>query len=71
MQDKTTKLSAAGKEPQANIYQYRTAARRKLFDEIEPFKTDSLVKEVERVFDSYIPNPFEIDKAKKLLKEHA
>ncbi|KAF3564422.1 hypothetical protein DY000_02019606 [Brassica cretica] len=43
---------------------------RKLFDEIELFNTDSLVKEVERVFDSNLPDPHELDKAKKLLKEH-
>ncbi|KAJ4883331.1 Protein EMSY-LIKE 2 [Raphanus sativus] len=43
---------------------------RKFFDEIELFNTDSLVKEVERVFDSNLPDPHELDKAKKLLKEH-
>ncbi|AED91065.1 unnamed protein product [Arabidopsis thaliana] len=43
---------------------------RKFFGEIELFNTDSLVKEVERVFDSNLPDPHELDKAKKLLKEH-
>ncbi|CAH2073806.1 unnamed protein product [Thlaspi arvense] len=43
---------------------------RKFFDEIELFNTDSLVKEVERVFDCNLPDPHELDKAKKLLKEH-
>ncbi|KAL1196894.1 Protein EMSY-LIKE 2 [Cardamine amara subsp. amara] len=43
---------------------------RMFFDEIELFNTDSLVKEVERVFDSNLPDPLELDKAKKLLKEH-
>jgi hypothetical protein len=32
------------------------------------FNTDSLVKEVERVFDSTHPDPLELDKAKKMLK---
>jgi hypothetical protein len=41
---------------------------RKFFGEIELFNTDSLVKEVERVFDSNLPDPHELDKAKKLLK---
>ncbi|CAN6926362.1 unnamed protein product [Brassica oleracea] len=39
-------------------------------DDIELFNTDSLVKEVERVFDTAHPDPFELDKAKKMLKEH-
>ncbi|ESQ48815.1 hypothetical protein EUTSA_v10020983mg [Eutrema salsugineum] len=39
-------------------------------DDIELFNTDSLVKEVERVFDSAHPDPLELDKAKKMLKEH-
>ncbi|CDY50571.1 BnaA01g30850D [Brassica napus] len=39
-------------------------------DDIELFNTDSLVKEVERVFDIAHPDPFELDKAKKMLKEH-
>ncbi|KAF8113482.1 hypothetical protein N665_0050s0130 [Sinapis alba] len=43
---------------------------RRFFDEIELFNTDSLVKEVERVFDSKLPDPHELEKAKKLLKEH-
>uniref|UniRef100_A0A1J3CMR5 ENT domain-containing protein n=1 Tax=Noccaea caerulescens TaxID=107243 RepID=A0A1J3CMR5_NOCCA len=43
---------------------------RKFLDEIELFNTESLVKEVERVFDSNLPDPHELDKAKKLLKEH-
>ncbi|KAH0904834.1 hypothetical protein HID58_044337, partial [Brassica napus] len=39
-------------------------------DDIELFNTDSLVKEVERVFDTAHPDPLELDKAKKMLKEH-
>uniref|UniRef100_A0A1J3FYZ7 ENT domain-containing protein n=1 Tax=Noccaea caerulescens TaxID=107243 RepID=A0A1J3FYZ7_NOCCA len=44
--------------------------RRTSSDDIELFNTDSLVKEVERVFDSAHPDPLELDKAKKMLKEH-
>ncbi|XP_024012014.1 protein EMSY-LIKE 2 isoform X2 [Eutrema salsugineum] len=48
----------------------QNGGERNFFDEIELFNTDSLVKEVERVFDSNLPDPHELDKAKKLLKEH-
>ncbi|CAN6887359.1 unnamed protein product [Brassica oleracea var. botrytis] len=44
--------------------------RRTYSDDIELFNTDSLVKEVERVFESRNPDLFELDKAKKMLKEH-
>ncbi|CAH2053941.1 unnamed protein product, partial [Thlaspi arvense] len=44
--------------------------RRTSSDDIELFNTDSLVKEVEKVFDSTHPDPLELDKAKKMLKEH-
>ncbi|XP_010486905.1 PREDICTED: protein EMSY-LIKE 1 [Camelina sativa] len=44
--------------------------RRTSSEDIELFNTDSLVKEVERVFDTTHPDPLELDKAKKMLKEH-
>jgi hypothetical protein len=47
-----------------------SGGRRTSSDDIELFNTDSLVKEVERVFDSTHPDPLELDKAKKMLKEH-
>lgn len=43
---------------------------KKMTDEIKILNTDSLVKEVERVFGANHPDPLEIDKAKKVLKEH-
>ncbi|CAA7409494.1 unnamed protein product [Spirodela intermedia] len=39
-------------------------------DDIEILDTGSLIKEVERVFGSVQPDPFEIEKAKKALKDH-
>ncbi|XP_024966632.1 protein EMSY-LIKE 1-like isoform X2 [Cynara cardunculus var. scolymus] len=42
----------------------------KASDEIEIFHTDTLIKEVEKVFDATHPDLLEIEKAKKMLKEH-
>ncbi|CAI9103204.1 OLC1v1001652C3 [Oldenlandia corymbosa var. corymbosa] len=39
-------------------------------DDIQLLHTDTLIKEVERVFSSNHPDPLEIEKAKKVLKEH-
>lgn len=39
-------------------------------DEIEILHTDTLIKEVEKVFDVSHPDLLEIEKAKKMLKEH-
>ncbi|KAL6981621.1 Protein EMSY-LIKE 3, variant 3 [Sarracenia purpurea var. burkii] len=39
-------------------------------DEIQILHTDTLIKEVERVFGASHPDPLEIEKAKKVLKEH-
>ncbi|XP_024984308.1 protein EMSY-LIKE 3-like isoform X1 [Cynara cardunculus var. scolymus] len=39
-------------------------------DDIQLLHTDALIKEVERVFGSSHPDPLEIEKAKKVLKEH-
>ncbi|XVF75889.1 hypothetical protein PTKIN_Ptkin13bG0223000 [Pterospermum kingtungense] len=43
---------------------------KKLSDDIELLNTETLVKEVERVFDTSHPDPLELEKAKKKLKEH-
>ncbi|CAK7342364.1 unnamed protein product [Dovyalis caffra] len=43
---------------------------RKLSDNIELLNTEALVKEVERVFGVSYPDPLELEKAKKMLKEH-
>ncbi|CAI9297784.1 unnamed protein product [Lactuca saligna] len=42
----------------------------KASDEIEILHTDTLLKEVEKVFDASHPDLLEIEKAKKMLKEH-
>lgn len=42
----------------------------KASDEIEILHTDTLIKEVEKVFDASHPDLLEIEKAKKMLKEH-
>ncbi|KAK9154617.1 hypothetical protein Sjap_002097 [Stephania japonica] len=43
---------------------------KKTSDDIEILHTDTLIKEVERVFNGTHPDPLEIEKAKKALKEH-
>ncbi|XP_024962925.1 protein EMSY-LIKE 3-like isoform X2 [Cynara cardunculus var. scolymus] len=43
---------------------------KKGLDDIQLLHTDTLIKEVERVFGSSHPDPLEIEKAKKALKEH-
>lgn len=43
---------------------------KKLSDDIEIFHTDTLIEEVERVLGASQPDPLEIQKAKKMLKEH-
>ncbi|KAK9289687.1 hypothetical protein L1049_008309 [Liquidambar formosana] len=43
---------------------------KKVSDDIEILHTDTLIKEVERVFDASNPDLTEIEKAKKMLKEH-
>ncbi|XP_039037909.1 protein EMSY-LIKE 1-like [Hibiscus syriacus] len=43
---------------------------KKLSDDIELLNTEALVKEVEKVFDASHPDPHELEKAKKMLKEH-
>ncbi|KAF9597224.1 hypothetical protein IFM89_016365 [Coptis chinensis] len=43
---------------------------KKVSDDIEILHTDTLIKEVERVFGASHPDPVEIEKTKKILKEH-
>lgn len=43
---------------------------KKVYDDIELLNTDTLVKEVERVFSASQPDPSELEKAKKMLKDH-
>ncbi|KAI7726377.1 hypothetical protein M8C21_018837 [Ambrosia artemisiifolia] len=43
---------------------------KKGLDDLQLYNTDTLIKEVERVFGSSHPDPLEIEKARKVLKEH-
>ncbi|XVF04614.1 hypothetical protein REPUB_Repub05bG0099400 [Reevesia pubescens] len=43
---------------------------KKVLGDIEILHTDTLIKEVEKVFGASHPDPVEIEKAKKVLKEH-
>ncbi|EOY32468.1 PREDICTED: protein EMSY-LIKE 3 isoform X2 [Theobroma cacao] len=43
---------------------------KKVLGDIEILHTDTLIKEVEKVFGAGQPDPMEIEKAKKVLKEH-
>ncbi|VFQ75893.1 unnamed protein product [Cuscuta campestris] len=43
---------------------------KKVLGDIQLLHTDTLIKEVERVFSASNPNPLEVEKAKKVLKEH-
>ncbi|KAJ7012457.1 protein EMSY-LIKE 3-like [Populus alba x Populus x berolinensis] len=43
---------------------------KKVPDDIQILHTDSLIREVERVFNANHPDPLEIEKAKKVLKDH-
>ncbi|XP_022729728.1 protein EMSY-LIKE 3-like isoform X2 [Durio zibethinus] len=43
---------------------------KKVLGDIEILHTDTLIKEVEKVFGAKNPDPIEIEKAKKVLKEH-
>ncbi|CAL0327810.1 unnamed protein product [Lupinus luteus] len=44
--------------------------RKKAPEDIKILHTDTLIKEVERVFGSNHPDPHEIEKAKNVLKDH-
>ncbi|KAL5132643.1 Protein EMSY-LIKE 3 [Glycine soja] len=43
---------------------------KKVHDDIQILHTDTLIKEVERVFSANHPDPLEVEKAKKVLKDH-
>jgi hypothetical protein len=43
---------------------------KKALGDIEILHTDTLIKEVEKVFGSVNPNPAEVEKAKRVLREH-
>jgi hypothetical protein len=43
---------------------------KKALGEIEILHTETLLKEVEKVFGSVNPNPAEVEKAKRVLRDH-
>ncbi|XP_052201568.1 protein EMSY-LIKE 3-like isoform X2 [Diospyros lotus] len=46
------------------------SSQKKALGDIEILNTDTLIKEVEKVFSANQPDPKEVEKAKKVLKEH-
>lgn len=56
-------------QPTENLVQLKIG-HENLYDEIKILNTESVIKEVETVFASSHVDPFEIDKAKKKLREH-
>ncbi|OAY43149.1 hypothetical protein MANES_08G046100v8 [Manihot esculenta] len=48
----------------------QNAFTKKVSDDIELFNTETLVQEVEKVFALNHPDPHELEKAKRMLKEH-
>ncbi|XP_022154092.1 protein EMSY-LIKE 3 isoform X3 [Momordica charantia] len=48
----------------------QNGSRKQATGDIEILHTDTLIKEVEKVFGANHPDPMEIEKAKKVLKEH-
>ncbi|KAH7864508.1 hypothetical protein Vadar_030314 [Vaccinium darrowii] len=57
-------------QPKKDFAPSQNGIGKKGLDEIQILHTDTLIKEVERVFDASHPDPLEIEKAKKVLKEH-
>ncbi|KAL6273097.1 hypothetical protein ACE6H2_023789 [Prunus campanulata] len=52
------------------IHPSQNGVGKKMPDDLELLNTDTLVKEVERVFNANHPDPFELEKARKMLKDH-
>ncbi|XP_062112231.1 protein EMSY-LIKE 1-like isoform X1 [Humulus lupulus] len=57
-------------QPKKDFLPAPNGIAKKVSDDIELLNTDALVKEVETVFSANHPDPFELEKAKKMLKEH-
>ncbi|KAJ8899208.1 hypothetical protein K2173_012384 [Erythroxylum novogranatense] len=53
-----------------DLFPAQNGIGKKMPDDIHILHTDTLMKEVERVFGANHPDPLEVDKAKKMLKEH-
>lgn len=57
-------------QPKKDFLPSQNGIAKKVIDDIELLNTDALVKEVENVFSANHPDPFELEKAKNMLKEH-
>ncbi|KAL2323826.1 hypothetical protein Fmac_022884 [Flemingia macrophylla] len=57
-------------QPKKDFTSSQNGSRKKPTDEIEILHTDTLIKEVEKVFSAGHPDPMEMEKAKKMLREH-
>ncbi|CAL5207547.1 unnamed protein product [Lathyrus oleraceus] len=57
-------------QPRKELIAPQNGIGNRVSDEIELLNTDALVKEVERVFATSLPDSTELEKAKQMLKEH-
>ncbi|XP_024025338.1 protein EMSY-LIKE 1 isoform X1 [Morus notabilis] len=57
-------------QPRKDFLPAQNGNAQRVSDDIELLNTDALVKEVETVFSANHPDPFELEKAKKMLKDH-
>lgn len=57
-------------QPKKDFLPAQNGNAQRVSDDIELLNTDALVKEVETVFSTNHPDPFELEKAKKMLKDH-
>ncbi|XP_019428770.1 PREDICTED: protein EMSY-LIKE 3-like isoform X1 [Lupinus angustifolius] len=57
-------------QPKKDFTLSQNGSRKKPTGDIEILHTDTLIKEVERIFSASRPDPMEMEKAKKVLKEH-
>ncbi|PIA48584.1 hypothetical protein AQUCO_01400873v1 [Aquilegia coerulea] len=56
--------------PKGHIPPLQNGIAKKASGDIEILRTDKLIKEVEKIFGTNHPDPLELEKAKKALKEH-
>lgn len=57
-------------QPKKDFTSSQNGSRKKPTADIEILHTDTVIKEVEKVFSASHPDPMEMEKAKKMLKEH-
>ncbi|GAB4856095.1 Protein EMSY-LIKE 3 [Ancistrocladus abbreviatus] len=57
-------------QPKKDLFLSQNGIGKKASGDIELLHTDTLIKEVEKIFGASHPDPTEVEKAKKVLKEH-